>query len=170
MSLAVYLYFCLQRKESMFDFIKTFNNPPLAGKVVINQQTSFAQMTPHSLKAVITVLQGLAIKENEESKTWFIEIKKVFTEKNLKILYLPFSSLKKIIFNSQFHRIPDPVDFLIGLSFRPDLSKMRVVKRAKRTKKNKLQSVELSGSFNHRRNRPTTAKFSSTGRPGRRKT
>jgi len=63
------------------------------------------------------VLKNLKPKENEDEKAWFIEIDKVFQEKNLKIFYLPLISLKKLLISQQFSKLPDPKDYFIGLTY-----------------------------------------------------
>lgn len=63
------------------------------------------------------MLKNLGSKPNECKKAWFIEIDKIFQEKNLKIFYLPVSALHKLIASKSYVKLPDPTEYMVGLSF-----------------------------------------------------
>ena len=67
-------------------------------------------------KGIFSILKNLKIKKEEKRKIWFIEIDKIFKEKNLKIFYLPFENLEKLIHEKDFIKMPDPKKYLIGLT------------------------------------------------------
>ena len=157
-----------------------FQNPPIAGKVIINQLNGFARLSIDKLKAIITILKDLQINEEEGQKTWFIEINKIFQEKSLRIFYLPLSSLKKIISRGQFRKIPDPKNFLIGLNFKPSVrevarskdrkANMKTKKSVSTKSKKNRKSVNLNGSFNNSIRIPAVNKYKSNNRYKRYKT
>lgn len=62
-------------------------------------------------------MRELPITREEARKAWFIDISKMFHEKNLKIFYLPFASLDKLVRTKTFTKIPDPNEYLVGVSF-----------------------------------------------------
>ena len=53
----------------------------------------------------------------EKEKAWFIEVNKLFEEKNLKIFYLPLSNLQKILTSQQYQKIPDPTEYFVGVTY-----------------------------------------------------
>lgn len=176
MSLSIYLFLCLSSMESTYEFLRVFQNPPIAGKVIVNQLNGFSQLSMDKLKAIITILKDLKINEEEGQKTWFIEINKIFQEKSLRIFYLPLASLKKIILRGQFRKIPDPQNFLIGLNFKPNARVMKGRERKTSTKKSnsikqkKRKSVGLNSSFNGGNCIPPVSKYRSNSRYRRYKT
>lgn len=56
----------------------------------------------------------------EKKKIWFIEIDKMFQEKNLKILYLPVLSLEKLLRYQECFKIPDPLNYFAGFAIMPN--------------------------------------------------
>ena len=66
-----------------------------------------------------TVLKNLTVKPSEHKKIWFIEIDKMFQEKNLKIFHLPLESLEKIIIKKEFGKFPDPIQYFAGFTYNP---------------------------------------------------
>lgn len=52
-------------------------------------------------------------------KIWFIEIDKIFQETNLRIFYLPMTSLIKLMISEQFGKVPDPMLYLAGFTLMP---------------------------------------------------
>ena len=85
--------------------------------MIVNQATSFGRLSLPKLRNTIKVLKNLGSRASERKKAWFIEIDKIFQEKNLKIFYLPLSTLHKLISAKTYAKLPDPVEFLVGLSF-----------------------------------------------------
>lgn len=68
-------------------------------------------------------MQGLQASSEDVLKAWFIEIDKIFTEKNLKIFYLPFATLDKVLRTLSFKKLPDPKYYLVGISIIRGLGK-----------------------------------------------
>ena len=71
------------------------------------------------MKNIAKILKELEIKEDEEKKVWFIDLSRLFKQKNLSIFYIPFTTFQKIIHNGQFQKIPDPTKYIIGLTNKP---------------------------------------------------
>lgn len=93
-----------------------FGTPPLNGKILLNSESSFSKISLPQIKGVLSILRGLAVKDDEHHKAWFIEVDKIFQEKNLRIFYMPFVSLEKIVKTRNFTKIPDPTQFLVGIT------------------------------------------------------
>ena len=89
---------------------------PISGKILLNESSSLANISINQLKGVLSVIKNLKVKEEEIQKSWFIETAKIFQEKSLRIFYMPFSTLEKIIKSKSFLKIPDPKFYLIGVS------------------------------------------------------
>jgi len=85
----------------------------------VNQSASFGRLSLPKLRNTIKVLKNLGSRSTECRKAWFIEIDKIFAEKNLKIFYLPMSALQKLIASKAYAKLPDPSQYLVGLSFLP---------------------------------------------------
>ena len=96
-----------------------FENPPIQSKVVINPETIFPKLSLTEMRSVSKLLKELKIKENEEKKVWFIDLSRLFKEKNLSIFYIPFSTFQKIIHSGKFQKIPDPIKYIIGVTNKP---------------------------------------------------
>ena len=88
----------------------------MVNQVIVNQASGFAKLSVARIKGMVTVLKNLSPKASEKEKVWFIEIDKVFQEKNLKIFYLPLNSLKKLLATKQFGKLPDPLDYFVGIT------------------------------------------------------
>lgn len=95
-------------------------------KIIINQQTTFDKLELKEVCRVSKVLKTLGLARNEEQKAWFIEIDKIFKEKNLKIFYIPFKTLLNIFSKGKFHKLPDPRNFLVGVTFKTQERKTRL--------------------------------------------
>lgn len=127
---------------------RLFENPPLKGKIILNQDTSLSKLSLHHFKNVTKVLNHLAIDKADESKGWFIQTDMVFKEKNLKIFNVSFEKLKIIISTEQFERLPDPQYFLVGVTYVPRISKGDILKQLK----NSIRSKHMTGtSFNSKK-------------------
>ena len=98
-------------------------------KMVVNQTSGFAKLSLNRIKGMIAVLKNLTPKTSEQEKVWFIEIDKIFQEKNLKIFYLPMASLHKLLVNQNFGKLPDPLHYFVGLTFIPEIQKPRETKK-----------------------------------------
>lgn len=75
----------------------------------------------NKIQKALDIVRNLAIKESEEHKIWFLDIEKMFEDKKLKIMYLSFENLDKVMKSGQFQKIPDPADCLAGVTYRPPL-------------------------------------------------
>lgn len=97
---------------------------------------------------MITVLKNLTPKVSEKKKVWFIEIEKVFQEKNLKIFYLPMPALYRLIVNRQFIKLPDPISYFVGITYFPkensvvDLNKKKEVQL--KSRENSISNTKIS--------------------------
>lgn len=87
--------------------------------MIVNQSASFERLSLSKLRNTIKILKNVGSRSAESRKAWFIEIDKIFEEKNLKIFYLPVSALQKVIASRTYTKLPDPKKYLIGLSFLP---------------------------------------------------
>lgn len=83
----------------------------------MNQNAALLKRSVNQVKGLINVLKHVSIKDNEGTKVWFIDIDKIFTDKNFKIMYLSFENLEKVIRNGQFQKIPDPKLFMAGVTY-----------------------------------------------------
>lgn len=83
----------------------------------MNPRSGIGKLSAPQLKSIATAMKELPITQEESKKAWFIFIPKIFAEKNLKIFYLPFPSLEKLLAAKSFAKIPDPVDYFAGISF-----------------------------------------------------
>ena len=79
-----------------------------------------SKLSVKRIKSVATVLNNLTQSKEESKKVWFIEIDKVFQEKSLKIFYLPFASLEKLIAKGQYGKFPDPLLYFAGITLARD--------------------------------------------------
>lgn len=87
--------------------------------MIVNQSIGFSKLSMPRIKGMITVLKNLTPGVAEREKVWFIEIAKIFQEKNLKIFYLPLASLQKLLVTKQFNKLPDPMEYFVGITYQP---------------------------------------------------
>ena len=106
----------LKKKKNLSNFLKKKNEIFLNGKILINFEILLTKLSRNYQKGIFSILKNLKIKNSEKKKIWFIEIDKIFKEKNLKIFYLPFENLEKLIYNKDFLKMPDPKKYIIGLT------------------------------------------------------
>ena len=126
-ALSTLLYLLLVSPSNAAAFAETFGSPPLDGKVLVNSESGFSGISFPQAKGVLAILRGLALKEDEHQKAWFIEDGKIFQEKNLRIFYMPFASLERIVKSKNFAKMPDPLGFLAGITLNfAALAKARV--------------------------------------------
>jgi hypothetical protein len=114
--LAIFLYLLLVNPANILSFAELFGTPPLNGKLLLNSESGFSKISFPQIKGVLSILRGLVVKDDEHHKAWFIEVDKIFQEKNLRIFYMPFVSLEKIVKTRNFTKIPDPTLFLVGVT------------------------------------------------------
>lgn len=106
----------LSSPHNIYHFAEIIESVPISGKILLNESSSLANISINQLKGVLSVIKNLKVKEEEIQKSWFIETAKIFQEKSLRIFYMPFSTLEKIIKSKSFLKIPDPKFYLIGVS------------------------------------------------------
>lgn len=110
------MYLLLSAPQNIYHFAETIESVPISGKILLNETSAFANISINQLKGVLSVIKNLKVKEEESQKSWFIETAKIFQEKSLRIFYMPFSTLEKIIKSKSFLKIPDPRFYLVGVS------------------------------------------------------
>lgn len=91
-------------------------SPPVAGKILVNQEAGMSRLSVSQLKGILAVLRNFKTKENEMQKAWFIDIAKVFQEKSLRVFYMPLATIEKMLKSRAYHKLPDPRLYLIGVS------------------------------------------------------
>ena len=163
-SLAVFLYLILCNPKNVYFFSELIDSLPLSGKVLVNQESSFTQISISQFKGVLSIIKNLKVKEDEDQKAWFIEIAKIFQEKNLRIFYMPFATLEKIMTSKSFAKVPDPKIFLVGVSFcQSGLVNYEKSKKEKDTKSNfKIYNItrkSVDPISENRNNGPKNFKF-----------
>ena len=125
------------KSENIDVISRVFENVPLKGKIILNQETSLSKLSLSEFKNVTKVLNHLTIEKEDESKGWFIQTDKLFKEKNLRIFNVSFEKLKKIIMAEQFEKLPDPRYFLIGVTYVPRVNKGDILKQLKESIRSK---------------------------------
>ena len=61
-------------------------------------------------------MKNLEVKSGEEAKMFFIESGKVINNRNLKIFYISYKNLLRIINENAFSKTPDPALCIIGFT------------------------------------------------------
>lgn len=61
-------------------------------------------------------MKNIQVKPGEEAKMFFIESGKVVSDRNLKIFYISYKNLSRIINEKAFTKFPDPSNCIIGFT------------------------------------------------------
>lgn len=65
---------------------------------------------------LLLVMKNLEVKAGEDEKMFFIESSKVISEKNLKIFYISYKNVMRIVKENAWAKTPDPANCLIGFT------------------------------------------------------
>lgn len=114
--MAIYIYLLLSNQSNICQFCEIIQSLPVSSKILINQEAAFSKISINQFKGVLSIVKGLKMKEDEDKKAWFIEISRIFQERNLRIFYMPFLTLEKIVKTRSFLKMPDPQTYLVGIS------------------------------------------------------
>lgn len=114
--LSTLIYLILGTSNGVGELSDLLGLPFVSGKLLLNPATGLSLLSPTQLRNLVGILQALPPKADEEQKVWFLEIDRMFHDKNLRIFYMPLRTLQKHIVSRAYEKIPDPRRCLIGLA------------------------------------------------------